>query len=102
MDRILLAEATDRLEQILQRYSAVDAEAKGLLTALSSLIASIRSGKITAPLEWRDIPGAYSFMEGGLGKYSDLETAYAKFRIEVTGGESPVLRNLRLGTPGKS
>lgn len=41
------------------------------------------------------MPGAYFFNEGQLRQYPDLESAYADFKIEVTGGETPALRMFR-------
>jgi hypothetical protein len=96
MDHILLAKSAEKLEKILLQYAPVDAEVSGLFDALSGLINDARTGKIVTPMEWRDVPGAHNFTEGGLRKYAALETAFAEFRIEVTGGESPVLKNLRL------
>lgn len=101
MDQVLLAKSAEKLENILRQYSSSDAEVRDLFDALSSLIGKARSGKIIGPMEWREIPGAYNFTEGGLGKYGDLETAYAEFKIEVTGGESPVLRSIRLNAVTK-
>lgn len=102
MDRLLLLKSAERLEQLLRQYAAVDHEAKVLLDALSALINDARYGKIVSALEWSEVPGALSFTEGGLAKYGDLETAYAEFKIEITGGESPVLRNLRASGVDKS
>lgn len=48
-------------------------------------------------MEWREIPGRYLFAEEGLQQYAELEHAFAEFRIELTGGESPILRRLKLG-----
>lgn len=101
MDQVLLAKNAEKLEQLLAQYSSVDAEVRDLSDALSKLISDACTGKIVAPIEWRDVPGAYNFTEGGLRKYDDLETAYAKFKVEITGGESPVLRRLRLNAATK-
>ena len=95
MNILSVKDTASRLEDLLRRYAATDVEAQSLLSTLSALIVDARSGRITHPLEWRDIPGSRSFTEGGLGKYGDLETAFADFRIEITGGETPVLRDLR-------
>lgn len=95
MDQFLLESSAKRLEEVISQYSFDDAEVKALSYALSKLIADARAGKIVCPVEWRDIPGTYSFTEGGLRKYSDLEKAYAEFKIEISGGESPLLRRLR-------
>lgn len=95
MNQMLLAKSAKKLEELLLRYTSVDAGVSELFDALSGLIDDARGGRITAPVEWRNVPGRYNFTEGGLQKYPDLETAYAEFKIEVTGGESPVLRKLR-------
>jgi hypothetical protein len=102
MNQILLARSAEQLEQILLQYSTIDSEVRGLLDALSKLIRDARTGKILVPMEWRDIPGRYNFTEGNLGKYADLEATYAEFQIEITGGESPVLKSLRLNAALKS
>jgi hypothetical protein len=96
MDQFRLAASAEKLEKLLLQYAATDAEVGGLQKALSGLINDARAGKIAAPLEWRDVPGTHSFTEGYLRKYGDLEAAHADFKIEVTGGESPMLRALRL------
>lgn len=100
MNKVLLADAAERLAQLLGRYADVDAEAKGLQDGLSALIDDARLGGIAEPLPWGDVPGGQRFNEGGLRKYADLEAAYALFKIELTGGESPVLRNLRSAGAG--
>lgn len=98
MDQVLLAASAATLENILLQYVGRDAEASALHAALAPLIEDARKGKIATPVEWRDVPGGYAFSEGRLRQYADLEQAYAAFKIEVTGGESPVLRALRLNT----
>lgn len=50
---------------------------------------------IHTPMEWRDIPGRYLFTEEGLQQYTELEHAFAEFRIELTGGQPPTLRRLK-------
>lgn len=101
MNKTLLIKSAENLEKILLQYSSVDAEVAALLGALSQLIFDARTGKISIPVEWNEVPGGYYFTEGRLQKYSDLETAYANFKIEITGGESPVLRKLRLNAATK-
>jgi hypothetical protein len=96
MDQVVLAATAEKLEKILQQYAPVDSNVSGLLRALAGVIALARAGKILAPLDARDIPGGYMFVEGELREYSELELAYAEFRIEATGGETPLLRELRL------
>jgi len=101
MDQARLVKAAEGLEKVLLQYAAITPEVDNLYNALSKLIDDARTGKILDPVEWRDIPGAYSFTEGGLRKYASLETAYAEFKIEATGGESPVLKRLRLNAATK-
>lgn len=101
MDIAKVRESADQLASLLMHYSAIDEEAKQLKFALTELLEGVQSGRTVGPLDWREIPGDYYFNEGGLRKYRDLETAYADFKIELTGGESPVLRELRLRMESK-
>lgn len=95
MDQVMLRESAEYLEEVISKYAS-DAKVGCLHKALSTLIADARAGTIVFPLQWNDIPGTYAFIEGGLQQYRDLETAYAKFKIEITGGESPLMKSLRL------
>jgi hypothetical protein len=96
MDQRLLKKSAENLEKVISKYASTDAEVDGLYKSLSTLIADARAGEIILPVQWEDVPGAYGFLEGGLRQYRDLEAAYASFKIEVTGGESPLLKSLRL------
>jgi hypothetical protein len=62
---------------------------------LEPLLVLVETGQIRTPMEWRDIPGRYLFTEEGLQQYAALEQAFAEFKIELTGGESPTLRRLK-------
>lgn len=95
MDTTLLARTAGDLDRLLQHYAKSDAEVGGLLRALEELLHDAQNGNVAVPVEWRDIPGDRAFSEGGLRKYSDLESAYASFKIEATGGETAVLSALR-------
>ncbi|WP_061301569.1 hypothetical protein [Janthinobacterium agaricidamnosum] len=95
MDQALLKTCASELDQLLARYGQTDAEAASLHRSLGSLIGQALAGTLAAPLEWGEIPGGYYFTEGTLRQFSDLERAYAAFKIELTGGVSPVLRDLR-------
>lgn len=50
---------------------------------------------IIVKLQWREIPGRYLFTEDSLQQYLHLEHAFAKFRVKLTGGETPLLRKLK-------
>ena len=102
MDQKKITESAERLRQLLHTYSSTDIEVAQLLSGLAPFIEDALAGKIREPLKWGNIPGAYYFMEGTLRKYAELETAYANFKIEITGGESLVLRNLSASFKSRS
>ncbi|MEA1675226.1 hypothetical protein [Nitrospirillum sp. BR 11163] len=89
MNQALIQQYAVSLEDLLRRYASADAEAARLLSALAPYLDDAKAGRILTPLE--HIPGDYYFDEGTLRKYRDLEHAYSKFQIEVTGGEPPAL-----------
>ncbi|MGF6214651.1 hypothetical protein ABIE30_000165 [Janthinobacterium lividum] len=95
MDQQRLQAHAAELEQLLARLAPTDGEVADLRSALEPLLALAGSGALSAPLPWGDIPGGRYFTEGGLRQYPELEQAFARFRIEATGGESPALRKLR-------
>ncbi|PHV37056.1 hypothetical protein [Janthinobacterium sp. BJB304] len=95
MDQQRLQAHAAELEQLLARLASADGEVADLRSALEPLLALAGSGALSAPLPWGDIPGGRYFTEGGLRRYPELEQAFARFRIEATGGESPALRKLR-------
>ena len=95
MDQQRLQALAAELEQVLARLALVDGEVADLRSALDPLLALAGSGALSAPLPWGDIPGGRYFTEGGLRQYPELEQAFARFRIDATGGESPALRKLR-------
>lgn len=95
MDQTLLRQRASELEQLLGRYASTDEEAASLYSALKNPLADAQSGKLLSPLRWSQLPGTLYFDEGSLRKYRDLESAYSEFAIEATGGETPVLRELR-------
>ena len=95
MDQQRLQALAAELEQLLARLAPADAEVADLRSAVEPLLALADSGALSAPLAWGDIPGGRYFTEGSLRRYPALEQAFARFRIEATGGESPALRKLR-------
>jgi hypothetical protein len=95
MDQIRLKQCAAQLESLLMNYSLHNEAAAGLHVALAPLISDAHSGSLVQPIEWSAIPDGWLFAEGMLRAYPDLENAYAEFKIEVTGGESDVLRKFR-------
>lgn len=102
MDKLKISSTAAILKRILDHYAQIDREAALLKSALSSILRAEESGEINSPLEWNKIPGGIFFTEGNLRQYRDLEDAYANFKIEVTGGDTPVLRKLRLDLAKKN
>ena len=95
MDQQRLQAHVAELEQLLARLAPNDGEVADLCSALEPLLALAGSGALSAPLPWGDIPGGRYFNDGSLRRYPELEQAFARFRIEATGGDSPALRKLR-------
>ncbi|MGE7989481.1 hypothetical protein ACQKPE_00205 [Pseudomonas sp. NPDC089554] len=95
MDIYALRQKSIALRVIIDRLKSCDPAAMKLSTALNPLLYAAEQQRIRTPVEWRDIPGRYLFTEAGLQQYADLEHAFAEFRIELTGGESPTLRRLK-------
>ena len=94
MNKQQLKSAAILLEEQLKNIMD-DPDVESLAVSLSSLIRASKDGTIVQAMEWRDIPGAYWFTEGALSKFGDLESAYAEFKIELSGGPSPGLLALR-------
>lgn len=80
---------------LLIKYASEDSVVDSLYRDLSKILEDAILGKIDGPLDGNDIPGSNSFIEGRFRKYSDLEEAYASFRVELKGGESLALKRLR-------
>jgi hypothetical protein len=95
MDIEKLKEKTLRLRSTIDALMAEDPAVAQLDLELAPLMDRAERGRIRTPLEWRDIPGCYLFTEDGLQQYAELELAFAVFKIELIGGESPTLRRLK-------
>ncbi len=95
MNQILLTRAAEDLRATLDKYAETDANASLLREALSNLIDRALRGDLQAPMPWQSIPGDWMFNETNLRQYRDLESAYARFKLQATGGEPPALRALR-------
>lgn len=95
MDIEKLKEKTLKLRSAIDELKAKDPAVTQLDLELSPLMDWAERGQIRTPLEWRDIPGRYLFTEDGLQQYAELELAFAEFKIELTGGETPTLLRLK-------
>ncbi|MEA1677407.1 hypothetical protein [Nitrospirillum sp. BR 11163] len=89
MDQTLIQQSAIKLEALLRQYAAADSEAAELLEGLKDLVFNAKIGGIKSPIDRRDIPGSWYFFEGNLRQYKDLEEAFAEFKFQITGGETP-------------
>ena len=85
MDQVLIKKYAEEFECVLLRHAVKDQEAARFHRAVLGLICNVRSGQITLPLEPRAIPGKLIFNAGHLREYLDLDLAFAKFSLEITG-----------------
>ncbi len=95
MDKVLLKQKAEALEALLLMYGPQDADVRSLHGGLRPFLQRAKNQTIDTPLDSREIPGRYLFDERGLRKYGDLKQAFAEFRIEATGGETPALKKFR-------
>ncbi|WP_164329033.1 hypothetical protein [Pseudomonas viridiflava] len=95
MDIEKLKQKTQKLREAIEDLEKSDHVVEKLRIEIEPLMKLAESGMIPVKLQWRDIPGRYLFTEESLQKYSLLEHAFAEFRIELTGGETPLLRKLK-------
>ena len=96
MDIEKLKETALKLRSAIDALKAMDPAVTRLDQELAPLMDRADRGQIRTPLEWRDIPGRFLFTEEGLQQYAELELAFAEFKIELTGGESPTLLRLKV------
>ena len=94
MDLKKIKKCAEKLELLLMKYSKSDKEAIFLYDTLKELISNAKQGSITQPLKYGDVPGDFYFTERDLRKYPDLESAYAKFKIEISGGKTDKIKAL--------
>ena len=95
MNNDSLHAAAKRLQAVLATYSDADENVRRLEELISPLILAVVSGKVLSPLAWSDVPGGHLFAERYFALFPDLEDSFAKFKVEVTGGENEVIRLLR-------
>jgi hypothetical protein len=90
MDLLNLSKLAYQLEESLIEHKNASADVLLLQNGLSHLIEAAKTGKISSPIDYVDIPGAYFFTEGNLGGLFKLENAYAEFKFALT-DEDPEL-----------
>lgn len=86
MNQETLKTCAEQLNMQLKRYEPVDLQVGKLAGALEDLLSAAMQGSITEAVEPSSVPGDYFFSQGNLSEYTPLETAYEKFKAEITGG----------------
>jgi hypothetical protein len=72
------------LEQVAQKYAAVDPDVQRFLDSLSDLISRAKNGEEISTDE--HVPGRPWFSHGELSKYDGLESAHSSFSIFISEG----------------
>jgi hypothetical protein len=86
-----LLDACALLEEVCKKYSD-DREVADFQACIAPVIADVRAGRVTPPIEWREIPCFLYFTEGTLQRFPDVESAFATFQIVLTGGMPDSIR----------
>jgi hypothetical protein len=76
------------------QYAKSDKKASFLYDSLKNLISDAKQGNIVNPIKYDDVPGDFYFNERNLRKYPDLESAFAKFKIELSSGKTDKIKAL--------
>lgn len=95
MNQVKLKKLTQRLWGLLEKYSRTDDTAMLVTNTLRKQFKEVMAGNVLAPLSWEQVPCGYFFTEDMLGKYKDLEEAYADYKVAITGGNDPLLEKIK-------
>jgi len=85
MDQSKIKALAISLEQCAKKYQQDD-DVRKLMYALDDLIDRAKNMQINCPVD--HVPGDYFFTEKNCSSYSDLESAYSKFKLQITMEES--------------
>ena len=83
MNQDELRKAAEHFERIATRMSATVPLAGSMLRGMHSIITRVKEGKVTSPMEMRDIPYGYMQANGGMRPYSELENAYSALSLKL-------------------
>ena len=95
MDQTALHESAKRLDELIRVYTSSNKNVVLLYKQLARLIEDACAGRVKAPLDFGRIPGDRIFSETDLSQLKDLEDAFAKFKLELSGGEDDKDRRAR-------
>jgi len=80
-----LKQIATEFENIAESYSKTDDDIRILLESLKEILQKAKSGGITKPVKF--VPGVYSFLDGELSRYPDLELLYSKLKLALNAGD---------------
>lgn len=80
-----LKKSAIKLESILEQYGKTVSSARKCLGHLKPYIDDAKAGRMVQPVD--TIPCGYTFHEGELRGYSDLENAYSEFSCLARGDD---------------
>jgi hypothetical protein len=83
MNQRELRNAAKHFERVAKKLSATVPLAESMLRGFHPIIARIKNGDITSPMEIRDIPYGYMYAEGEMRRYPELEHAYAALSLRL-------------------
>ena len=83
MNQDELRKAAENFERVAIRMSATVPLAKSMLKGMHSIIARVKEGKLTSPMEIRDIPYGYMQADGDMRPYPELENAYSELSLKL-------------------
>ncbi len=87
MDQTKLQGTAAELRRVLMLHAGEDHAVDVLHEMLRPMLASAEAGEITCPVPWVDVPGDRPFLEGDYAEFPDVEDAYSRFKLLVTGSE---------------
>ena len=87
IDPVKLKAAAEHLEWALKQYPNSE-DVQSLLRSLTHLTEVAKAGRVLAPTDRMDIPGAWNFSDGRYIPYQSpsVDSAYSDFVTEMRGG----------------
>lgn len=87
MDHATLQATAAELHGLLVQHAGEDHAIDTLHEMLRPMLLAAEAGQITTPVPWVDVPGDRPFLEGDYAAFPDVEDAYSRFKLLVTGSE---------------
>ena len=88
MDQVKLKAVVAELQALLIQHAGENEAVDALHKRILPMLVAAEAGQIATPVPWMDVPGSRPFAEGEYAELPDVEDAYARFKMLVTGSES--------------